>query len=142
MNTFAVFKTTYPLDFESNLPGREIAEDLVRALRDKGFRAEDPKEFDPFYDVTCKSGEIEYHLMVGLYYSDQGAWVVHCPRKYGFLKRIFGATEENEIGRLLDAIHGFLRENNAVSELRWFREKIPSDPFKTKTFAVGPRVYA
>ncbi|NIM49284.1 MAG: hypothetical protein GTN78_19895 [Gemmatimonadales bacterium] len=139
MNTVAVFRSKYASRFAEEPPGRALANTLREGLRQRGFAVQEPVLWEPFFDLCCRSGTIDYHLMIGLYDPEYGAWVVQCPRKYGFLKKLLGATEERELGSLLDAIHGCLQEDDAVYDVRWFADKVPSDPFRAEPHATGPR---
>jgi hypothetical protein len=76
---------------------------------------------------------------VAMYPKKTGApWVISCPRQIGFWRRLFGKSEEKDIGLVLDAIHDRLKNDARIRDVRWF-EDAPLAPFSEKKYATSPR---
>lgn len=127
---------------QDRLPGRALAELVVSGLRKRGFNASDVMNEEPFFVTRCRSGDYEYQILSCLAYADDTApvWEVSCPPTIGFWGKLFGKSEEKELGPLLDAILDTLKSDGRIKEMRWFREpSISPDPFAAKNYATSPR---
>lgn len=90
--------------------------------------------------TRCQSGEHVYPILSYLACSDDAgaAWVVSCQRRVGFLRKLFGESDERDIGPVLDAIDDVLKKDPRITDMRWFAET-PFDPFSEKKYATSPR---
>ena len=127
---------------QDRIPGRPLAELVVSGLRKRGFNASDVINEEPFFVTRCRSGEYEYQILSFLTYPDPAGpvWEVSCAPTIGFWGKLFGKSEDKELGPLLDAIHDTLKSDSHIKEMRWFPESsVSSDPFAEKKYATSPR---
>ncbi len=125
---------------EETLPGRELAELVALGLQSQGFDGITLEDAAPIFLVTAHSGGLDYTLSCSLYLPDEvdPVWIVECDPHYSFWQRLVGYSEEEELGRLLDALAALLARDPRPREVRWFRY-IPSNPFHTERFSPTPR---
>ena len=90
--------------------------------------------------TRCRSGEHIYPILSYVLYPEKtGApWVISCGRQIGFWRRLFGKSEEKDIGLVLDAIHDTLKNDARIRDVRWF-EDAPLAPFSERRYATSPR---
>jgi hypothetical protein len=81
-----------------------------------------------------------YPILAYLGYSDETgpAWVVSCQRTVGFWGRLLGKSEDAELGAVLEAIDAILREDDRITEIRWFADA-PLDPFSKTEHGTSPK---
>jgi hypothetical protein len=77
-------------------------------------------EIPPTINVT--SGSIEYSVTVCPSVYSPGYWEIDCPRTKGFVGRLFGKSEEGELGSVVNAIAEILRDEEAITRIKWYRD--------------------
>jgi hypothetical protein len=149
MNTAVAMRTdfdaTFP-DFKSlakgqdRVPGRPLGQLIVNGLRARGFQASDLEYEEPFFVTRCQSGEHIYPVFSYVLYPDKAGapWMVCCEPQVGFWGKLFGKSEEKDIGSVVDAIHDTLKNDAHIRDIRWFKIA-PYEPFSEKKYATSPR---
>jgi hypothetical protein len=121
INTFVKFKGPFAEKVKGGLPGADLAQFLAEKLRQKGLAVcpVGKNEIPPTINVT--SGSIEYSVTVcpSIYSTDY--WEIDCPRTKGLISRLFGKSEEDELGSLVNAIADILRDEEAITHIKWYR---------------------
>ena len=124
-HTAAAFKGEFDPSFppgslksnEDRIPGRDLATLVAGGLLAHGLQAGEPVNEEPFFAVSCRSGDIDYQILC--YLLEPGSdpiWVVECARTLSAIARWRGKSEEAELGAVVMAIHETLQEDSRVRE--------------------------
>jgi len=119
MHTYMRAEASYPFP-DGGVSGCGcFAEAIVAGLRVRGFHAADPEDVEFAHLIKCSSGQVRYEIMIGFDHDDQRTWEVSCPPTLGFLARLFGRSEDRELGDLLRAVHDTVLKDERVAKVRW-----------------------
>ncbi len=123
---------------EDRIPGRDLASLVASGLRAHGLDAGEPVNEEPFFIISCRSGDFNYQVLC--YLLEPGSdpiWVVECARTLSAIARWRGKSEEAELGAVVLAIHKTLEKDARVRDIRWFRE-LPGSPFEQSWYDTSP----
>jgi hypothetical protein len=145
-HTAVAFKGKFDPSFPSEslnphrdrIPGRDLASLVAGGLLARGLQASEPVNEEPFFTISCRSGEIDYQILC--YLLEPGTdpvWVVECARTLSAIARWRGRSEEVQLGAIVMAIHDTLQKDPRVVDLRWFPE-LPGSPFEEDLYDTSP----
>ena len=117
---------------DDRVPGRDLAELVAAGLREQGLGVDGPSCDEPFFVVSCRSGEVRYQVLCGLLEPKErdSVWIVECPRTLGWWARLRGRSEEAELTRVVTALHEVFTASPRVRQVRWFDDDVPPDAFE------------
>jgi len=122
INTYVRFKGPFSKDTKEELLGVDLAEFLFEKLRQRGLSVRPVKKTEIPPTVNVTSGSIEYRLIVCPSIYDPSYWEIDCPRTIGFIGRLFGKSEEDELGTLVNAIAEILRDEEVITHVKWYSD--------------------
>lgn len=140
-NLFVTFDAPFNKEIqeeEPNIAGEDLSGYLAEELTKKGFLINKVENIEYAFEVKCMSGSIEYEIMVGLDVVYKKWWEVVVKPKYGFLAKLFGKNEDQELGSLLNGINDILKGNTLVTDIKWYRQYSDIDSLKNKKFFNSP----
>jgi hypothetical protein len=149
MNPTVAFKAEFDAQFpdlseigkdEDRIPGRPVAEMIMRGLRERAIKASDVTNQEPFFEVTCEIGDYKYVVLTSIAGGDGNdpVWQINCGRIFGFWELFPGKNGDSELANLLEAVHDILKRDSRVKEIRWFHEP-QIEPWLEKQFSSAPR---
>jgi hypothetical protein len=133
--------SVYESNFETGLPGEQLARDLYSALEQIGYSSLELVNEAPFWVIRVATDSKPIDVLVSLFLPaddrTEAVWSVTIPRRTGFIGRLFGKPEEPEIISLLDAFHNILQKHANIDDPRWFKE-LPAEPYRSSKCASHP----
>ena len=121
MKTFVSFKRD-SATLNNNAPpfGKDIANALVASLDSQGLGDCVLDSLDYAFTLFCPADSQRAYVMIGLVGEDPRQWLISCDPSRGIVDWLLGRNYDAEINRVVDAIHQFLCNDSAVSEIRWY----------------------
>ncbi len=122
LNTFVDLVADFPKpDYRTEVPGKDLAELLARALRARGIDVLSIEGTDIAHYIRCRSGRREFKMMVSVDdFKEVNRWQILCPSTLGVIDHWLGRTDHDDHQRLLLAIDETLRESDTIHGVRWF----------------------
>src|SRR5512136_364704 len=101
-------------------PGQAIVAHLLDTLPRFGVQILGHEDVEYAHDLRCRVGPRVYVVSVSYDWVQQGWWEVFWEPALGFLKRLLGQSEDNELRRLALAVSQALDSLPGVQEKRWY----------------------
>ena len=120
MKTHVSFKRdSATLDGHTPPFGEDIAESLVASLASQGHGDCVLDSLDYAFTLFCPADSRRCYVMVGLVGDDPQQWLISCDPSRGIVDWLLRRNYDTEINNVVTAIHKFLADDPAVSEIRW-----------------------
>jgi hypothetical protein len=107
-------------------PGEPIVAHLLSALPTLGVQVLDHEDVEYAHELHCRVGARVYAVSVSYDWVQQGWWEVFWEPTLGFVRRLLGQSEEEELRRLALAVSQALDSLPGVQEKRWYPEHVVS----------------
>ena len=122
MRSDARFLATPEFEVPPGSGERAIADVMFQGLKARRFQVSEPNDIEFAHEIRCRSGDLEYELMIGFNHEDDKSWQVSCPPVLGFWSRLLGRSEVSEHERLIRAIHDILQTEPRFNDVRWQKD--------------------
>ena len=124
-----------------DLPGEQLARDLMLALEGTGYSSLEVVNEEPFWVIRIPADPKPIDVDVGLFLPaeirEKAIWWVSVPSRLGGFARLLGKPEDPQIIELLEALHTVLQTHPNIVDVRWFK-KLPAEPYRSSKFANHP----
>lgn len=97
----------------------ELADIVYKGLTALGFQPTTPTDDEFAHFLRCKSGNYEYEIMIAFDFVDEKTWEISCSTNLGFIAKLFGKSEQQELGSLINAISQILQSDARVISMKW-----------------------
>lgn len=97
----------------------ELADIVYKGLTALGFEPTTPTDDEFAHFLRCKSGKYEYEIMVAFDFVDQKTWEISCSTNLRFIAKLFGKSEQQELGSLINALFQTLLSDARVISMKW-----------------------
>ena len=102
-------------------PGNELSALLSEALPRHGVEVVDSGRTDYSHTFHLRSGRRSFYAMVGLVDDEHPReWLFFADSSLGRVRRLLGASDEDEHRAVLEAAHRVLSADPRISEVRWY----------------------
>jgi len=101
-------------------PGGAIVEHLRNALPTLGVQVLNHEDVEYAHELSCRVGARIYLVCVSYDWVQEGWWEVFWHPTLGFLQRMLGQSEDDELKRLGLAVAHALDSLPAIQERRWY----------------------
>lgn len=102
--------------------GRDVAEDLVRSLKQQGMAAIARDELDYAFSFRYQVDRQVFRVMIGLVDDGVRQWLVSTDSTIGWFGRLLGLKDGEEHLELVKAIDEILWSDPGVSSVRWYTQ--------------------
>lgn len=100
--------------------GEDIADSLVAFLASQGLGDCILDSLDYAFTLFCPADSRRCYVMVGLVGDDPQQWLISCDPSRGIVGWLLRRKYDAELSTVVTAIHQFLTDDSAVSEIRWY----------------------
>ncbi len=108
---------------------RDLAHSLVKALSSDGFACSVPEDVDYAFAFRCRVSRRDFYLLVGYVGDGIREWLVSITSDLGWLRRIFGDSDEHELRQISAVLHNILSSSDELEDVRWYTlEEWNDDP--------------
>ncbi len=101
-------------------PGEPIVEHLLRLLPTAGVEVLSHEDVQYAHELRCQVGARVYEVCVSYDGVQQGWWEVFWAPTLGFVRRLLGQSEDDELRRLALAVSQALDSLPGIQERRWY----------------------
>lgn len=130
----------------SDIPGQQLAQRVAEGLRKQEVTCGDVYRDEPFWSFSVSTAIRDVHVSAYLYRPDDVAekaiWGVTLFAPVpGLLRRLFSPPDESDLQPILEALHTVLTLDDAIWDLRWFKE-LPVEPYQADSYFLYPVIPA
>jgi hypothetical protein len=101
-------------------PGGEIVSHLVKALPSHGVLVGRHEDVEYAHELVCRVQSRMYIVSVSYDWVAKGWWEIFWYPNLGWLRRLLGASEEDELRLLATAVSSALDRLPGIQEKRWY----------------------
>ena len=139
-NLFVTFDGAFNKKVQKNnyIAGQDLAEYLAKRLEEQSFIINSIENIEYAFLIKCLSGKIEYEIMVSLDSIYNRYWEITFKPRYGFIQKLFGKNEDEELGYLLKSVNDILEKDNSIFDIRWYKYYGDQNVIKNKKYSTNP----
>ena len=125
LRSFVSFEADFPTNGQP--PGKELADFIASALRDKSVGCTGPEEREGWaWQVFWQAGSIQLESIIGFADDAPRQWLITTYAHVPFLRKIFvvGIQREREknLRQFCEVIDGVLKDDGRFATIRWYTQ--------------------